>query len=167
MLQTSLVDSGHRTEKFDCGVPDLDDFIKNRAVEAGNLGVCRTYVLVLPNGQVVGYYTLSAWLIGIKEATPGILDGIIETHSMPAILLGKLAVDKQSQDLGLSKILIRDAIEKTFTTAESVGVRAMALHAMTDRLVKTYGTYGFLPSSNAKKPHYLMASLNQLRAAMP
>ena len=36
----------------------------------GNLGVYRTYVLALANGQVAGYYTLSAWLISLKEATP-------------------------------------------------------------------------------------------------
>jgi len=166
MLQTSLLGSHHTAASFDCGVPELNSFIKDRALDAGQLGICRTYVFALSDQKIFGYYTLSAWLINLKEATPGVLDGVIENFSMPAVLFGKLAIDKPNQGLGLSRVIIRDAVEKTFKAAEIIGIKAMALHAKTDRLVETYAHHGFMPCADSKKPHYLMASLPQLKAAI-
>jgi predicted GNAT family N-acyltransferase len=165
MLQTCLIRPDHITQDFDCEDPDLNCFIRSRALEAGEVGVCRTYVLALKSGQVIAYYSLSAWLIGLRDATPGIMDGVVEKFSIPAVLLGKLAVDKPSKGLALSKHLIRDAVEKAFEASLKIGVRGMALHAKTDRLVQTYAKYGF-SSADPKKGRYLMASLKQLREAL-
>jgi hypothetical protein len=50
--------AAHDVSAFDCGVADLDEWLKKRALANEQTGASRTYV-VCAGGRVVGYY--AAW----------------------------------------------------------------------------------------------------------
>lgn len=89
----------------------------------------------------VGYYALAA--AGVKKADVPSGIGKGQPSMIPVILLARLDVDQHHQGLGLGAHLLRDAIARTVSSSERVGVRAMLVHAMHDRARDFYLHHGF------------------------
>jgi GNAT superfamily N-acetyltransferase len=79
---------------------------------------------------------------------------------IPVMILGRLAVDLAWQRHGLGTALLRDAILRTMQVAEVVGVRALLVHALSERAVKFYEAHGFHPSP--MHPHTLCLPLSEV-----
>ena len=65
---------------------------------------------------------------------------------VPAVLLGRLAVDRAYQGLGLGTGLLRDAILRTVQAAEIAGIRVILVHAISDAAKHFYEKHGFIAS---------------------
>ena len=65
---------------------------------------------------------------------------------IPAVLLGRLAVDASAQGSGLGKFLVRDAILSTLAAADRIGVRILLVHALHERAAAFYERLGFARS---------------------
>ncbi len=81
---------------------------------------------------------------------------------IPVILLGRLAVDLKEQGHGLGAHLLRDVIARTVQVADSVGVRALLVHALNERARAFCLRYDFEPSPI--DPLQLMLLLKDARA---
>ncbi len=67
-------------------------------------------------------------------------------HPIPAALLGRLAVDAAVQKRGVGAWLLRDAMLRTLSAAESVGIRVLLVHAIDEEARAFYERHGFEPS---------------------
>ncbi|CAN5510959.1 hypothetical protein BH09SUM1_BH09SUM1_16700 [soil metagenome] len=65
---------------------------------------------------------------------------------IPIIVLGRLAVDRSQQGKGIGRALLRDAIIRSLQAAEFAGIRAILVHAISDKAKKFYLDNGFSPS---------------------
>ncbi len=52
---------------------------------------------------------------------------------IPVVVLARLAVASNQQGVGLGTSLLQDAIVRSVAAATSVGMRAMLVHALTER----------------------------------
>ena len=133
----------HDLAAFDSGIPALDDWLKRRALANEQAGGSRTYV-VCAGGRVVGYYALATG--GVADAAaPGRVRRNMP-DPVPAMLLGRLAVDRAYQDRGLGAGLLRDAILRTLQAADLAGIRAILVHAISEEAKRFYGRHGFVES---------------------
>ena len=62
------------------------------------------------------------------------------------MLLGRLAVDKAYQGLGIGTGLLSDAVRRTAQAAEIAGIRAILVHAISADAKRFYERYGFVAS---------------------
>jgi len=62
------------------------------------------------------------------------------------MVLGRLAVDVQSQHAGLGRGLLKDAVLRTLSVSQHAGVRALLVHALSDDAKRFYIHNGFLES---------------------
>jgi GNAT superfamily N-acetyltransferase len=62
------------------------------------------------------------------------------------MILARLAVDKTFQGQGLGTGLLKDAVLRTIQAAEIAGIRALLVHALTDRARRFYESWGFVSS---------------------
>ena len=133
----------HDLSAFDSGEPVLDDWLRRRALanEAG--GASRTYV-VCAGERVAGYYSLAAGAVAHLESPGRIKRNMPDP--VPVMLLGRLAVDKAFQGLGLGAGLLRDAVRRTIQAAELAGIRAILVHAISEDAKRFYEKYGFIAS---------------------
>jgi GNAT superfamily N-acetyltransferase len=134
--------AAHRLENFDSGTPELDSWLKRRALQNEALGTSRTYV-VTAEGRVVGFYALANGVVAHKDVSGKARRGMPDP--IPVMVLGRLAVDQAFQNQGLGSDLLRDAILRTLSAAEIAGIRAMLLHAMSDKAKRFYERAGFYP----------------------
>jgi predicted N-acetyltransferase YhbS len=132
--------AGHDVSGFSCGVPELDTWLKLRALENPRTGVSRTFV-ICGERRVIGYYSLASAEIQRSIATPKLRRNMPDKIS--AALIGRLAVDVQFHGKGLGTDLVYDAIRHIASAAEHVGVRAILIHAISDEAAIFYEKVGF------------------------
>lgn len=68
------------------------------------------FVLVLPDGAVGGYYTLSATAAKLADLPDQTVRRLPRYPLVPATLLGRLAVDRRFQGKGYGRFLLADAL---------------------------------------------------------
>jgi GNAT superfamily N-acetyltransferase len=129
--------------KFNSGEPELDNWLANRALKAEAARTARTYIsTVNPTGNIAGYYTVSATSVARDSAGGGWLTRNTPTE-IPAILLGRLAIDAQYQGCKLGSALLKDAIWRTSLAADLIGVRALIVDALNEDITNFYLHFGF------------------------
>ena len=146
---------------FDCGVPELNIWLKQRALSNEALGASRTFVVTREN-RVVGYYALTVGSITHAQSPGKIRRNMPDP--VPAAILGRLATDLSARNMGLGGALLIDAIRRTLTASETLGIRAMLIHALSEEARAFYERYHFVPSP--ADDMMLMATMSDLRKAL-
>lgn len=80
------------------------------------------------------------------------------------VVLGRLAIDRSFQGRGFGRALVRDAGRRVIQAADTIGIRGMLVHALTEDARAFYEKVGFEPSP--LDPMTLMATLADLRASL-
>ena len=153
--------SEYDVSAFDCGVPELDDWLKRRALQNDASRASRTFV-VIANRRVVGYYALATGAVSHAEATGRVRRNMPEP--IPVMVLGRLAVDREYQGTGLGVALLKDALLRTLHAAEIAGIRAVLLHASSEEAKRFYLHHGFAESP--VDPMTMMVTLADLEKAL-
>jgi GNAT superfamily N-acetyltransferase len=148
----------HRLDRFACGEASLDDWLRRRALANQASGASRTFV-TCRDAQVVGYYALAAGAITSHEA-PGRLRRNMP-DPIPAMVLGRLAIDRREQGKGLGAALLRDAVARTRRLAQEAGIAGMLVHALSEDPKRFYEHWGFIESPY--NPMTLVARLKDLK----
>lgn len=130
----------HRREVFDCGKPELNEFLKSRAGQYGRQDVGRTYVAVATeaDGQILGYYTVAVSSVPFEN-----IPANLPRHPVPVLHLGRLATDKAAQGQGVGKTLLFHALRLASQMAEMAGLYAVEVVALDDEAQGFYEKYGF------------------------
>lgn len=151
----------HSTEGFQCGEGSLDTWLERHARQAEASGSARVFVTTVDEEHVVGFYALAAATVSPADATARLMRGQSKHQPVPAILIGRLAVDSDHQRNQVGRSLLQDALLRCATAADSIGARAVIVHAISDRAVGFYGRFGFEPSPT--DPHHLILMMKDLR----
>jgi GNAT superfamily N-acetyltransferase len=129
--------------EFECGEPTLDDWLRRRALQNEQSGASRTYV-VCAGQQVAGYYALAVGAVAHVEAPGRVRRNMPDP--VPVMIVGRLAVHKDFQGRKIGPGLLRDAVVRTLQAAEIAGIRAILVHAVSERARQFYEECGFIPS---------------------
>jgi GNAT superfamily N-acetyltransferase len=148
----------HEAAAFASGVEQLDDWLKRHALRNEVDGGSRTLVVCAGN-RVVGYYSLAAGSVQHGAATGRVRRNM--PNPIPVVLLGRLAIDRTWQGRGIGADLLRDAVLRTLSVAETIGVRAILVHAISDAAKAFYERHGFRVSP--VEPLTLMITLAETR----
>ena len=135
--------AAHDLSQFQCGEPALDDWLKRRALQNEKSGASRTYVL-RAGRQVVGYYALAGGAVTHVSAPGRIRRNMPDP--VPVMVIGRLAIDVKFQARGIGPALLRDAVLRTVQAAEIAGIRAVLVHAISERAKRFYEKWGFIAS---------------------
>ena len=156
-----LLSDGHQTDSFDSGEPVLDDWLRRRARANQASGASRTYV-VCEGTRVAAHYALASGAIA-QAAVPGGFRRNMP-DPIPVVVLARLAVDRNYQGRGLGQALFRDAARRVAHAADTIGVRGMVVHAISEEARKFYIALGFDPCPGEEMT--LVVTLRDIRAAL-
>ena len=141
----TLLTSGHWLEGFDCGEPALNDWLVRRALGNQATGTSRTWVVIYePTRIVVAYYASSTASV-MRAAAPRRI-ARDQPADLPAVLLGRMAVDSRHQGKGLGGAMLKHFMTKTIEVSEKVGVRLVLVHAKDEQTKDFYQHHGFIES---------------------
>lgn len=155
------ISENHSLSDFDSGEPFLDEWLKKRALKNHAAGASRCFVLC-KGISVIGFYCLSAGAIS-HEASPKAMRRNMP-DPLPVLLLGRLAIDKQYQNQGLGRALLRDAMLRAVNVALDAGVFAILIHAISDQAKLFYLSRGFVQSP--LDPMTLLMTIETMRVIL-
>ena len=147
MVEVRPLSRQHDRTKFDCGVEPLNTFLRTTAVQHQDKGVSRTFVLIdststTPN-RILGYFTLSA-SEGQSHELPDVLAKRLPRR-IPAVRLGRLAVDQEFQRQGYGSALLVEAIRRVAATSSQIGIAGLFVDAKDSVASSFYQKFGFVP----------------------
>lgn len=159
-----LLDSTHIKNEFDCGKELLNNYLKTQAGQdiKRNLSAC--FVFIEPQDNVIeGYYTLSNASISLENLPEDIRKKLPRSYTtIPATLLGRLAIDTKSQGKGLGNILLIDALKRSFEISKTIGSFAVIVDPIDKEAEKFYEKYGFLALPDSGKMFIAISTLKSL-----
>jgi GNAT superfamily N-acetyltransferase len=136
------LNENHILEAFDCGKhQSLTNWLKKYAIASENSRSARTFVVHRAN-RVVGYFSLAASGIRKEEASPRAAKRQ-PGYPISVILLARLAVDQTEQGQGLGAALLKNALQRCLQASESIGARAVLVHAIDAEAKAFYQHFGF------------------------
>jgi GNAT superfamily N-acetyltransferase len=135
----------HLVSKFDCDQLELNQFIQKYAYQNQQANNSQTYVSVYEN-VVIGYYSLAVGSVIHSQAPNRVTKGQPK-HPIPVMILARLAVDRQWQNRGVGRGLLKDALKRTAQAADLAGIRALLVHAKDTDVKSWYERFNFESSS--------------------
>lgn len=135
MKQLCPLEKGHDRSAFDCGKPDLNEYLKKFARQTQDRDGAKTYV-ALEENQVIAYYTLVVGNVEWQNCPDDIRKGLGK-YPVPVLVIARLAVDLRFQRKGLGVGMIKDAFLRALQVSEIAGVAAVVLDAK-DAEAKAY-----------------------------
>jgi GNAT superfamily N-acetyltransferase len=124
----------------------LNIWLVRYARQAAAAGSARTYVIVdAQQERVVGYHALTAGQLDREAATARVIKRMPQ-YPIPVVLLARLAVDGSVAGRGVGAWLLRDAMLRTLASSDTIGVRALLVHAVDENARAFYLRHGLEPS---------------------
>ncbi len=138
----AILTQAHDILAFESGEPVLDEWLRTRALANALAAASRTYV-VCPAGQlrVAGYFSLSMGQILAIE-TPGSMRRNMPKN-IPAVVLGRLAIDLAFQGQGLGRAMLADVVRRAQRASREISARLVIVHAISPAAEAFYLYHGF------------------------
>ncbi len=156
-----LLDKQDRSA-FDSGISPLDNYLKSMATQDMRRGLATCLVAMHVDGNTLaGFYTLSASTVALHDLPKGHNFG--RYTSIPAVLIGRLAVDRRFQRQGLGRILLLDAMRQMSATI--IAAALLIVEAKNDRAAAFYRHCGFQAYGSAGNHFFL--SIQEIRRMFP
>lgn len=152
----------HDLTGFDCGDLTLNEWLLRRAKKNQISGTSRTFVVCNDNA-VIGFYSLAVGSVSRIETNAKVSKNMPEP--IPVMVLARLAVDTTWQNKQIGNGLLKDAILRTIIVSDVVsgraGIRALLVHALSEKAREFYKLRGFY--SSPANDMSLMITLDEAR----
>jgi GNAT superfamily N-acetyltransferase len=142
-LRVEALGPHHDRTEFASGVEPLDRYFRTQASQDARRNVAAPFVLVLPDGRIAAYYTLSATAVPAPDLPASVLRKLPRYPLIPATLLGRLAVDRRYRGRGYGRFLLADALHRSVRS--EIASFAVIVDAKDDDARRFYERESFLP----------------------
>jgi GNAT superfamily N-acetyltransferase len=133
----------HDREQFDSGEPVLDEWLRRYAGQNRRRDTAATWVIADANNVVVAYASIAMTGIDRSAAPETLAKG--SPDPVPALLLGRLAVDRRYSRLGIGTTLVAHVLATAVDLNEKAACRAVVVTALTDKARTWWERLGFHP----------------------
>jgi len=135
----------HDRKGFDCGSPQLNEYLFRYSRQNHESGGAKTFVAVpmAASTRVLGYYSISPGSIEFARVPAELTKGL-GRYEVPVFRLGRLAVSLSVQGQGLGGDLLLAAGGRALAVAAEVGGVALAIDAKDANAARWYERFGAL-----------------------
>jgi len=143
-----LLNKLHDRSVFNCGNQSLDLYLTTRSGQELRQNIAFPYVMTLDDeSRVLGYYTLSATSVPL-DSLPKTIAKITRYDVVPAVLIGRLAIDKSLQGQGAGKLLLIDALRRIGRSSD-FAILVVVVDPKDQDVIQFYQKFGFVSLSGA------------------
>ncbi len=159
----------HNRAAFLCtDEPALQEYIRDdsRALKEHQLDVTRVYVLINATSptDIIGYVTLSNATVIAAELPNKPKRGLPLYKSMPAMLLGRMAVDDGHRGRGYGRLLVLKAFDTCIKVSTFTGCVSLLLDPKNDKLADYYRALGFAKLRDSSRMFIMMPAMREIIA---
>lgn len=138
----------HNWRKFRCPNPTFDVYLRS-ARKKDDKSPAVIYVLTdAVAKRIIGYYSINAVNIAQQSFPDEFREGLQPYAEQPAMLIGRLAVDRDDLGQGYGSDLLIDACRRCLAVREHVGFVAVIVDAIDVDAIRFYRHHEFIPFAN-------------------
>ena len=127
---------------FECGVEPLDRYFRVQVGQDTKRRVTACFVATEAKGQIAGYYTLASASVSLADLPEALAQKLPRHPSVPAVRMGRLAVDQAYQGEGLGAALLADALRRAVMA--EIAAYAFIVDAKDETAARFYVHHGFI-----------------------
>lgn len=158
------LNSVHKKSNFSCGKEMLDSYLHKQANQDIKRKISVCFVVKEEQTELIkGYYTLSNNSIPLEGIPDDIRKKLPRSYTtIPTTLLGRLAIDNNFKGQGLGKLILIDALKRSFELSKIIGSFAVVVDPIDEDAERFYDKYGFLKLPDSGKMFLPMKTIGQL-----
>jgi predicted GNAT family N-acyltransferase len=127
---------------FECGIEALDRYFRLEVSQDIKRRVTACFVATEAKGQIAGYYTLASASVSLTELPDALAKKLPRYPSVPAVRMGRLAVDQAFKGEGLGAALLADALRRAVTA--EIAAYTFVVDAKDEAAARFYIHHGFI-----------------------
>jgi GNAT superfamily N-acetyltransferase len=161
MMRVRALTGDHDRQRFDCGRPELNDWLRQVARQHQEKGLSRTFVAVGEEAPTIihGYYALTLAELENRHLPDAWRKKL--PRRIPGVRLGRFAVDRLSQGKGLGELLLVDALIRARRIHAEAGGIGLFVDALDERAAGYYRRFGFDASPDNPLLLFLSATVTK------
>ena len=162
----------HDRTGFSCGVEAVDNYFKKTAGKLVSAGNVRLFVMVNPDGNLIGFYAINAHAVDYRDLPSRFARSRPGHGSIPAAFIAMIGRDQRYSGQGFGSDLLVDVLRRMTQAADVIGLAVVLLDVLdcgdpqrTARRQSLYQSYGFQPlASNPARLYLPLATVRNLMA---
>lgn len=162
MFRVEPLGPRHERAAFCSGSDPLDRYFQQQVSQDVRRRVTSCFVALTDTRQIAGYYTLAATSVLLDELPAIVAKKLPRYPSVPAIRMGRLAVDLHFRGMGLGAALMADAL--TRACQAEIAAFALVVDAKDQSAADFYRHHGFI--ALAARPMTLFLPLATARTQL-
>jgi ribosomal protein S18 acetylase RimI-like enzyme len=143
----------HDRRAFSCGVAELDRYFQQQVTQDIRRRVTNCSLAIAPDDVIAGYYTLASASIPTNELPTDLARSLPRYPTLPAVRIGRFAVDLRFRGQGFGRLLLWDATTRALRADQANFT--LLVDAKDDRAIQFYRHYGFISFTTAPRLLFL------------
>ena len=136
------LDSAHVRTAFNSGSQPLDRYLREQVNQDTRRRIAACFVALTDELRIAGYYTLASASLLLADLPPSITKKLPRYPTVPAVRMGRLAVDVTFKGKGLGGALLADALDRA--ARSEIAAYALMVDAIDEFAVAFYKHHGFI-----------------------
>jgi ribosomal protein S18 acetylase RimI-like enzyme len=142
LFRIELLSSTHERAKFSCGSEPLDRYFQQQVMQDVRRRITACFVAVSDSGQISGFYTLASTSIALTDLPQSTRKKLPRYPTVPAVRMGRLAIDQTVKGKGLGGALLSDALVRACHA--EIAAFALVVDAKDQAAAAFYVHHGFV-----------------------
>ncbi len=154
VFRIAPLDPAHDRRTFTSGSEPLDRYFRQQVTQDIRRRVTACFVAIEQSSQrIAGYYTLASASISLADLPADVAKKLPRYPAVPAVRLGRLAVDQAFQGRGVGGVLLADALARALCT--DIAAYAMVVDAKDATAAAFYQHHGFIAFASQPRTLFL------------
>lgn len=147
LFRVELLGPQHDREQFCSGSVPLDSYFRQQVSQDARRKITTCFVAISKEQQIAGFYTLASTCILLTDLPHAVGKKLPRYPTVPAVRMGRLAVDQDFKGAGLGGALLADALARV--SKAEIAAFALVVDAKDDLASAFYRHHGFIAFAGA------------------
>lgn len=152
-FQLALLDAAHDRTTFNSGSEPLDRYLREQVTQDARRRVAACFVALDEEQRIAGYYTLASASLLLADLPGSIGKKLPRYPTVPAVRMGRLAVDQAFKGQGLGGALLADALDRA--ARSEIAAYALMVDAKDGAAAAFYQHHGFIALPDSPRTLFL------------
>ncbi|KON81255.1 GNAT family N-acetyltransferase [Azoarcus sp. PA01] len=141
-FRVAPLDAEHDRSAFNCGSGPLDRYLGEQVTQDVRRSVAACFVALADGQRIAGYYTLASASLLLADLPASAGKKLPRFPTVPAVRMGRLAVDQAFKGQGLGGALLADALARA--ACSEIAAYALMVDAKDEAAAAFYRHHGFI-----------------------
>lgn len=159
------LDAAHDRAAFDSDSAPLNRYLREQATQDVRRRVAACFVALADGQRIAGYYTLASASLLLADLPASTGKKLPRYPTVPAVRMGRLAVDRAFKGQGLGGALLADALDRA--ARAEIAAYALMVDAKDESAADFYRHHGFIALPDSPRTLFLPLATVQLARNAP